>query len=117
MLRAPGLPFRIPGVQIDAANPRATRIDLMIHTLGVLTTNWIKGMKIQGFAALTIGTMIALGAQAQTQGGSYGGLFVNRMTYKADGLSNAYPLTIGAKLGTEFNRNFAVEARVGAGVA
>jgi hypothetical protein len=64
---------------------------------------------------LALAILIAPTAYAANDG-MYVGVNVVRTTYKEDGFASVNPVVLAAKLGKEFNPNFAIEGRVGLGV-
>lgn len=68
--------------------------------------------KFVSIAALSLATVGA--AQAE---GLYAGALLTRATVSIDDIGDTNPTTIGALLGMSINKNFAVEARLGAGLA
>lgn len=64
-------------------------------------------------AVLALGLATVSAQAAET----YSGLNFSAVEYKEDGIEAAKPTAISFKLGAELNRNFAVEARLGAGMS
>lgn len=73
------------------------------------------------FAALAFGLTAAALAHAQAgeswRSGLYAGASLTRAAYKEEGFATVYPTTIAGKIGKQFNPNFAVEGRIGIGIA
>ena len=67
------------------------------------------------FAALALG--LASVAAVQAQQGPYVGGSLSRVEVRIDGLSTAKPTALGIRLGSQVSPNFAVEARLGKGIA
>ena len=65
------------------------------------------------FAALVLGLASVAGVHAQ----GYVGASISRVNVDVSGLSNAKPSAISLKLGSQSHPNFAVEARLGAGLS
>jgi outer membrane immunogenic protein len=70
------------------------------------------GLKI---AALTLG--LSTFAAAHAQWAPYAGINASRLIYKKDGFPTAEPTVLALRLGNQFNRYFAIEARLGAGIS
>lgn len=70
------------------------------------------GLKI---AALIFG--ISTFAAAHAQQGLYVGVNLGQAEYDEDGFPSAEPTAISFKVGNQFNKNFAVEARLGTGLS
>lgn len=68
---------------------------------------------------LAVGLSSAALVHAQPAGsqGLYAGATLTRAAYKEDGFPTANPMTIGGKIGKQINPNFAVEGRLGFGIA
>jgi opacity protein-like surface antigen len=70
------------------------------------------GLKI---VALTLG--LSAFAAAHAEWGPYAGISASQLRYQKDGFPTAEPTTLALRIGNQFNRYFAVEARLGAGIS
>ena len=72
-------------------------------------------------AALALGLTAAAVAHAQAteawRSGMYAGVTLTRAEYKEEGFSAVNPTIFGGKIGKQLNPNFAIEGRVGIGIA
>jgi opacity protein-like surface antigen len=65
----------------------------------------------------TLALCLASIGTAQAQQSAYGGISLSSAEIRIDGLSTAKPTALGVKLGSQASPNFAVEARLGKGIA
>lgn len=63
--------------------------------------------------ALTLSTF----SLAYAQDGLYVGANISQINYKEDGISTIKPIALSLKLGNQFTKNFALEARIGTGIS
>lgn len=71
-----------------------------------------KSLKVTALAV----SMFAL-TPAFAQEGMYVGVNVSQTEYKEEGIPSAKPSAISFKVGNQFNKNFALEARLGTGLS
>ena len=66
-------------------------------------------------AALVVG--VSTVALVNAEEGLYAGVNLTQVAYKEDGLPTFNPIAVAFKLGKQFNKNFALEGRLGIGVS